>query len=298
MRQHSLAALSTFLAVAERQSFSAAAAALGISRSAVSQAVRALEDQLGTPLLVRTTRSVRLTDAGARLAAEAGPALRQADDALAAVRGGDRAAGTLRLTVPHIAVPTVIAPLLPELRAQHPELMLEIVVDDRLVDIVADGYDAGVRLGESLEKQMVGVRVSEPFRFVVVASPAYVKKHGKPGHPRDLVDHACIGFRLQTTGVLYRWEFERRGRALTIAVPSAVITSDAQLAMRAALDGLGLAYIDELTAGAYIDTGKLVVVLEDFAPRVPGFFLYFPERSRGVPKLRALIDLARAKLVR
>ena len=185
MREHSLAALATFLAVADRQSFSAAGAALGISRSAVSQAVRGLEDQLGTPLLVRTTRSVRLTDAGARLAAEAGPALRQADDALATAKGGDRAAGTLRLTVPHIAAPIVIAPMLPKLRAQHPDLAIEVAVDDRLVDIVAEGYDAGIRLGEAVEKQMVGVRVSPPFSFVVVGSSAYFKKHGVPEHPRE-----------------------------------------------------------------------------------------------------------------
>lgn len=295
MRERSLVALSTFLAVAERQSFSAAGAALGISRSAVSQAVRALEDQLGAPLLVRTTRSVRLTDAGARLAAEAGPALRQADDALATAKGGDRAAGTLRLTVPHIAVPAVIAPMLPKLRAKYPDLVVEIAVDDRLVDIVADGYDAGIRLGEAIEKQMVGVRVSPPFRFVVVGSPAYFKKRSKPTHPRDLVAHDGIGFRGMTTGILYRWEFERRGRPLTIAVPSSIVTTDATLATTAALDGLGLAYVDELTAGPHIASGKLVVVLEEYLPREPGFFLYFPERSRGVPKVRALIELLRVR---
>lgn len=295
MRERSLSALSTFLAVAERNSFSAAGAALGISRSAVSQAVRVLEDQLGTPLLVRTTRSVRLTDAGARLAATAGPALRQADDALIAIKSGEHAAGTLRLTVPHICVPTVIAPLLPQLRARHPELMLEIVVDDRLVDIVAEGFDAGIRLGEAVERHMVGVRISQPFRFVVVASPGYLKKHGTPEHPRDLIDHACIGFRGPATGVLYRWEFERRGKEIVVDVPSAIVTSDAALMVEAARAGLGCGYVDELSAARDIATGKLVVVLEDYLPRAAGFFLYFPERSRTLPKLRALIDLAKTR---
>jgi DNA-binding transcriptional LysR family regulator len=295
MRERSLTALSTFLAVAERNSFSAAGAALGISRSAVSQAVRALEDQVGTPLLVRTTRSVRLTDAGARLAASAGPALRQADDALLAVKGDDRAWGTLRLTVPHISVPTVISPLLPLLRKQHPNLAIEIVVDDRLVDIVAEGFDAGIRLGEAVERHMVGVRISQPFRFVVVASPGYLKKRGTPHHPSDLVEHDCIGYRGPTTGVLYRWEFERRGKELRINVASSVITSDAALMVDAARAGLGFGYVDELTAARDIAAGRLVVVLEDYLPRVPGFYLYFPERSRGLPKLRALIELAKVR---
>jgi DNA-binding transcriptional LysR family regulator len=285
--------LATFLQVAERQSFSAAAAVLGVSRSAVSQAVRALEDELGTPLLVRTTRSVRLTDAGGRLAAAAGPALRQADDALAAARGGEQAAGTLRLNVPHIAVPSIISPLLPKLRAQHPALLIEVVVDDRLVDIVADGFDAGIRLGEAVERHMVGVRISEPFRFVVVGSPAYFAKRAKPAHPRDLVDHDCIGYRGPTTGVLYRWEFERRGKEIAIQTPSSVITTDTALMVRAAADGLGLAYVDEHTAAPFIKAKQLVVVLDDYLPRVPGFFLYFPERARTQPKLRALIELLR-----
>lgn len=296
MTEHSLSALSTFLAVAERQSFSAAAAALGISRSAVSQAVRLLEQQLGKPLLVRTTRSVRLTEEGSLLAVAAGPALRQAEDALAAVHSGERAAGTLRLTVPHIAVPTVMAPLLPALRSQHPELKLEIVVDDRLTDIVAEGFDAGIRLGEAVERHMVAVRISEPFRFVVVASPGYLKKHGTPSHPRELVEHDTIGYRGPSSGVLYRWEFERRGREHRVQLASAIVTTDAALAVTAARGGLGFAYVDELAAASEIAAGRLVVVLEDYLPRVPGFFLYFPHNSRGLPKLRALVDIAKSRL--
>jgi len=298
MSTHSLAALSTFLAVAERQSFSAAAAALGISRSAVSQAVRTLEQQLGKALLLRTTRSVRLTEEGSLLASAAGPALRQAESAMVAVQSGERAAGTLRLTVPHIAVPAVIAPLLPELRARYPEIKLEIAVDDRLTDIVADGFDAGIRLGEAIERHMVAVRVSEPFRFVVVASPGYLAKRGTPDHPRELVEHDTIGYRAPSSGVLYRWEFERRGREHRVQLASALITTDATLAVTAARDGLGFAYVDELAAAADIAARRLVVVLEDYLPRVPGFFLYFPHASRGIPTLRALVELARARLDR
>jgi DNA-binding transcriptional LysR family regulator len=287
--------LTTFVAVAERRSFSAAAAALAVSPSAVSQAVRALEAELGTPLLVRTTRSVRLTDAGARLYASAAPALRQAEDALAAARGGAEAGGTLRLTVPRISVPIVIAPALPLLRKQHPALSIEISVDDRLVDIVAEGFDAGIRIDDRVERDMVGVRVSPPFRFVVVASPRYLARRGTPAHPRDLVDHDCIGWRGPATGVLYRWEFERRGKALEVQVPSPIIATDADLMVRAALDGLGFCYVDELTAAPHITAGRLRVVLDDYLPRCAGFFLYFPERARTQPKLRALVEVLRAQ---
>jgi DNA-binding transcriptional LysR family regulator len=287
--------LPTFLAVAERQSFSAAAAALGVSTSAVSQTVRALEAELGTPLFVRTTRSVRLTEAGSRLVTAAGPALRQLDDALAAARGGAAAAGTLRITVPHIAVPVVVAPALHRLRAAHPALVVEVQVDDHLVDIVAEGLDAGIRLGERVERDMVMVRVSPPFRFVVVASPAYLARRGTPRHPKDLVDHDCIGYRGPTSGVRYRWEFERRGRELTVEVPSPIVTSDTSLNVQAAVDGLGLAYVDEHTAAPHVAARRLAVVLDDYLPRVPGFFLYFPERARGEPKLRALIEVVRAR---
>lgn len=288
-----LSNLTTFVQVAERLSFSATAAALGVSRSAVSQAVRALEAELGTPLLIRTTRSVRLTETGARLASAAGPALQATNDALAAARDGVLAGGSLRLTVPHIAVPPVVSPAITRLRAKYPALELEIVVDDRLVDIVADGFDAGIRLGEAVERHMVGIRISEPFRFVVVAAPSYLAGRRRPAHPRDLLEHDCIGYRGPTTGILYRWEFERRGKELEIQTPSTLVTTDAALMIRAAIDGLGVAYVDELSAGPAIKAKQLVVLLEDYLPRVPGLFLYFPERARTQPKIRALIDVLR-----
>lgn len=288
-----LSNLATFVQVAERLSFSATAAALGVSRPAVSQAVQALERQLGTPLLIRTTRSVRLTEAGARLASAAGPALRAADDALAAARDGELTGGTLRITVPHIAVPSVVSPALVALRTRYRALAVEVVVDDRLVDIVADGFDAGIRLDEMVERHMVAIRISEPFRFVVVASPGYLAKRTKPVHPRDLLEHECIGYRGPTSGILYRWEFERRNRELAIQTPSTLVTSDASLMIRAAIDGLGVTYVDELSAAPAIKSRQLVMLLEDYLPRVPGLFLYFPERARTQPKIRALIDVLR-----
>jgi DNA-binding transcriptional LysR family regulator len=287
--------LATFLAVADRQSFSAAAAALGISRSAVSQTVRALERELQTPLFVRTTRSVRLTDAGVRLATTAGPAVRQAEEAVATVRAGEAVGGTLRLTVPHIAVPAVVGPALPVLRSRHRELAIEVVVDDRLTDVIAEGFDAGIRIGEHVEKDMIGVRVSEPFRFVVVAAPTYLARRGRPAHPRELVEHDCIGYRFPTTGVQFRWQFERRGRDLSIQVPSSVITTDTALMVRAAIDGLGLAYVDQHTAAPYLASKQLALVLEPFLPRVSGFFLYYPEHARASPKIRALVDVLRVR---
>lgn len=284
--------LSSFLQVAERQSFSAAAAALGVSRSAVSQAVRALEAELGVSLLVRTTRSVRLTDAGARLFSSAAPALRAADDALAAARGDTRAAGNVRLTVPSIAG-ALISAALPALRARYPDLAIEIAIEDRLVDIVAEGYDAGIRLGLSVEKHMIGVRISAPFRFVVVGAPAYLAARGTPVHPRDLLEHDCLGYRAPTSGRLYRWEFERRGKPITVQTQGPIITTDAGVLVRAAADGLGLAYVDEGSAAPLVKARRLVPVLEDYLPPEPGFALYFPERARTQPKIRALVDVLR-----
>jgi DNA-binding transcriptional LysR family regulator len=289
-----LPALHAFVTVAERRSFTAAAAVLRVSPSAVSQAVRRLEREVGTTLLARTTRSVRPTDAGIALLERAGPALREAIDALEGTLAGKGAiAGRLRLTVPRIAVPMVITPALPRLLKAHPALDLEISVDDRLVDIVAEGFDAGVRLSESLEADMVGIRLTDPFRFVVVGSPRYLREHGAPAHPRDLARHACIGYRGQTSGVLYRWEFEHQKKEIAIAVTGRVTTNDAALMVQAARDGLGLAYVDEPSVAADLKSGRLRVVLEPYSAAVPGFFLCCPTRSRDIPKLRAFVEAAR-----
>lgn len=299
MRLGQLNGLMAFLAVADKRGFSAASRALGVSPSALSQAVRGLEARMGTPLLVRTTRSVNLTDAGRRLRERVGPSLHEALAAVEEVQGGaDRVTGTLRLTVPRIAVPLVIDPVVPGLMARHPELEVDVSVDDRNVDIVADGYDAGVRLSESVEKDLVAVRVTPPFRFIMVGSPAYLARKGRPLRPKDLLAHDCIGFRRSSTGQRYAWELEKGGREYRMAVRGPLVTNDAALMVSAARWGAGLAYVNEQSAAADLEAGTLEEVLPDYAPGVPGLFLYFPARSQRLPRLRALVEAMTARLPR
>jgi DNA-binding transcriptional LysR family regulator len=290
--------LAAFLAVAERGGFSAAARALAVSPSAVSQAVRALEQAVGVPLVVRTTRSVRLTDAGAALARRAAPALADVAGALDEAAGSaGQVTGTLRLTLGRIAVPLVLEPVLREVLARHPRLSVDVSVDDRLVDLVAERFDAGVRLAETIEPDLAAVRLTPAFRFVVVGSPAYLAARGTPRTPADLADHDAVVFRSPTTGAPLRWDLERRGRPHLVTVRGRVTTDDARVLVRGALDGLGLAYVAETTVRAELDAGALRVVLDAWAPEVPGFFLYFPTRSQGQPKLRAFLDVAREVLL-
>jgi DNA-binding transcriptional LysR family regulator len=290
--------MTAFLAVAERRGFSAAARALGRSPSAVSQAVRALEQRVGVPLVMRTTRSVRLTEAGEALARKAAPAVASVGEAVeeAAGRAGE-AAGTLRLTVGRIAVPLVVEPVLEKVLARHPRLAVDVSVDDRFVDIVAERFDAGVRLSESIEPDLAAVRITPPFRFVVVASPAYLARRGAPTDPGDLLAHDAIVYRSPTTGALQRWDLERKGRSRLVAVRGRVTCDDARLLVRGALDGLGLAYVDEHSVQPHLATGALRTVLDGWAPEVPGFFVYFPRRTRGEPKLKAFLDVAREVLL-
>ncbi|HEX9295922.1 MAG TPA: LysR family transcriptional regulator [Polyangiaceae bacterium] len=293
-----LAQLPVFLEVAERRSFSAAARALGLSVSAVSQAVTRLESEVGTPLLVRTTRSVNVTDAGARLVSEAGPAVTAAGAALSALAANrTEAAGTLRLNVPRIAS-GALRPILAAYARAHPSVRTDVFVDDRNVDIVAEGFDAGIRLQEAVQKDMITVRVSAPFRFVVVASRRYLAKHGRPSHPRELVAHECLGWRSPTTGELWRWEFEQRGRAIEVAVDGPIRSTDGDLLAACAEDHLGFAYVAEHEARGQLASGKLESVLEEFCPEVPGLFLYYPRAARRVPKLAAFVACARDLLER
>jgi len=230
--------LQAFLAVARLRSFSSAARELGVSRSAVSQAVRQLEEKLRVVLLARTTRSVSLTDAGRRLVEGAGPALGQALAALTEVSAQPgEAVGRLRLTVPPTAVPFVIDPVLPTFRVRHPRVEVEVAIDERLVDIVAEGYDAGVRHSESIERDMVQVRLTDPFRFVVVGAPEYLARHGTPERPEDLLRHECITFRSKTTGALYAWELERGRKAWRVPVRGGVVTTDGPLSVSMAEKG-------------------------------------------------------------
>jgi DNA-binding transcriptional LysR family regulator len=291
--------LQAFLAVARLRSFSSAARELGVSRAAVSQAVRQLEEQLRVVLLLRTTRSVSLTDAGRRLLESAGPALAQALAALTEVSAGPgETVGRVRLTVPRAAVPFVIEPVLPGFRARHPRIEVEITLDDRLVDIVAEGYDAGVRLSEAIERDMVQVRLTDAFRFVVVGAPSYLARYGTPQRPEDLLRHECITFRSQTTGALYAWELERGKRTWRVPVRGGVFSNDSRLNASLAEQGFGLAYAFEPLVMERLCEGRLQRVLEPYAPTVPGFFLYYPSRAQRSAPLRLFVEAARELAVR
>jgi DNA-binding transcriptional LysR family regulator len=283
--------LHTFLEVARQRSFTAAARELGVSTPAVSQAVRQLEEQLRVTLLVRTTRSVSLTDEGRRLVENAGPAIGQALSALTevAARPGE-IVGRLRITVPHGAIPHVITPVLPIFRERHPRIEVEIIAEDRFVDIVSEGYDAGVRLSEAIERDMVQVRLTKEFRFVVVASPRYLARHGTPERPEDLLAHECITFRLLTTGALYAWELERGKRTWRVPVRGGIVTNDTKLCYSLVEEGLGLAYAFEPHVEDAIRAGRIVRVLEPYAATVPGFFLFYPSRAQSSPPLRLFVE--------
>lgn len=286
--------LQTFLAVARHRSFSGAARELAVSRSAVSQAVRQLEEKLRVTLLTRTTRSVALTDAGRRLVEGAAPALGQVLASLAEVSAQPgEAVGRVRLSVPQVAVPFVITPVLPTFRARHPRIEVEVTIESRLVDIVTEGYDAGVRLSESIERDMVQVRLTDAFRFVVVGSPDYLARHGSPRRPEELLRHECITLRSQTTGALYAWELERGRKSWRVPVRGAVVTSDLGLSVTLAEQGLGLIYAFEPMIEAHLRDGRLVRVLEGYAPTVPGFYLYYPSSAKRSVPLRLFIDVAR-----
>ncbi len=299
MNRALLPQLHVFLTVARLRGFTAAARELGVSVAAVSQSVRQLEGQLEVVLFTRTTRSVALTEAGRSLAERAGPGLGQAVEALKNVGApSGEAVGRLRLSVPEVAVPLVVEPALPIFRARHPRVEVEVVAENRFVDIVAEGYDAGIRLHEALDRDMVQVRLTEPFRFLVVASPAYLAKHGTPERPEDLLRHECFTFRHPTSGSLYAWELERGKRSWRVPVRGSIVTNHGRLALAMAEKGLGLAYVVGPSVKESLRAGKLVRVLEAYAPKVPGFFLYFPSRAQRSRPLQLFIDVVKAVPVR
>jgi DNA-binding transcriptional LysR family regulator len=286
--------LSAFLAVARSQSFSGAARDLGVSRSAVSQSIRQLEKELGVTLVARTTRSVSLTDAGRRLVESAGPAVAQVRAALteASAKPGE-VVGRVRLTVPRSAHPFLIHPVLPTFRKRHPRVDVEVVFEDRRVDIVAEGYDAGVRLSEYVERDMVSVRLTEPFRFIVVGAPGYLDQHDTPRRPEDLVHHECLTFRSETTGSLYAWELERGRRTWRVPVRGSLVVNDGLFCTGWAEQGLGLAYVMEPLVKEQLKSGRLRRVLEPYAASVPGFFLYYPSRAQSSGALRLFVETVR-----
>jgi len=285
------------LAVQRRGGFAAAANELGLSPSAVSHAVQLVEAGLGQPLFARTTRSVRLTEAGAAFVASVGPALAEIEEAaerLGADQG--RVAGTLRLNAPRTALPVAVTPVLAELARRHPGLTVEVTADDGLADIVAQGFDAGIRLGHTVAQDMVAVRLTPPFDSIMVASPAYLAARGTPRKLDDLDRHNCIGYRFVSSGAIYDWDLRDGAQAIAKAVGGSVRVTDPVHAKELALAGVGIAYVFEPLARAELRAGTLRQVLARSAFEEPGLFLYFPRRAAQAPKLRAFIEVARERL--
>ena len=295
MRPSDYAELRAFAAVLRHGTFTRAARHLGVSPSALSQTVRNLEERLGARLLHRTTRSVAPTEAGTRLAQRLLPALDDLDAVAEAGASPEGApSGRLRINASRFAARHVLAPLVAPFLHAHPQVTLEIVVEDALVDIVARGFDAGVRLGETLEADMIAVPLRPTLRMAVVASPDYLARHGTPGHPRDLAHHAAIGL-TYSDGSPYRWELEQGDAALVVPVQGPFVCNDPPVRLAAAKDGLGLTMCFEEEAAEFLASGALVRVLSDWTPPFPGCFLYHPSRRQTPPPLRAFIDFAQAR---
>jgi DNA-binding transcriptional LysR family regulator len=286
--------LAAFLAVAEERSFTRAAKRLGVSPSALSHAIRGLEERIGVRLLARTTRSVAPTDAGEQFLTRLRPALADVRGALEEMAGlRDRPAGRVRLLLPRSAAITVLVPKLGQFAREYPDVVLDVTTDNSRLDLVASGFDAGIQLGEFIQPDMVAVRVSPDIRAAIVGAPCYFESHPVPKSPRDLPDHLCINFRRGSEGI-YRWEFDKGDQSLIVAVAGPLILDDSDIVVRAAVDGVGLAFTSEQQAAPHLASGALVRVLEDWCPPFPGYFLYYPSRRQQPAALSALIETLRA----
>jgi DNA-binding transcriptional LysR family regulator len=293
MKSPELAHLRAFVAVAECHSYRRAATQLNVSPSAVSQSVRLLESTLGLSLLIRTTRSVAVTDAGTQLLAQLKLHLDGLDAALQQAAGmGDQVLGSLRLNVPRSAACILLEPLVAPFLRAHPGIQLELTTQDGFIDIVAAGCDAGIRFAESVPRDMVAVPLGPPQRFVAVASPACVARYGVPNDPEDLLTKPCVRLRFPS-GAVYHWEFERDGQSCVIDVQGPLTVDDQRMALRAALDGVGWAYIYETMAAPHVEVGELVSALNAWCPKGTGFQLYYPSRRQASPAMRAFIDWLR-----
>jgi DNA-binding transcriptional LysR family regulator len=291
-----LSGLTVFVAVAEAKGFRAAGRRLGVSGSAVSQTIGRLEERLGVALVERTTRSVRLTDAGERLYSAVRPALeevRAAEEEVKELGGEPR--GTLRLNVSSAAESFLSGPVLAGFLRAYPRIQLDLVVSEHTGEIVAAGYDAAIGLREVIERDMIAIRFSEDMRLVVVGAPAYFERRPVPDHPRDLTEHVCINWRAGPEAPPYRWEFTENDRDFSVAVEARVVTTDPRLNLRLAVAGVGLNMAWETWAREHIETGELVAVLEEYCPPFAGFYLYFPRRRHRPAALRALIDYTRSR---
>ncbi len=294
MRGSDYAELQAFAAIVKHGSFVRAAAYLGVTPSALSQIIRNLEQRLGVRLLNRTTRSVAPSEAGARLLQRLLPALADLNAAQAeATQMGALPAGTLRINTSRVAAIHYLAPLLGPFMQAYPAIRLEIITDERLTDIVAAGFDAGIRIGEKLEQDMIAQRLSGDLSMQVVAAPAYLARHGTPRHPRDLHQHRCLSYLRPSNGSPYRWEFARAGQKLEVSVDSPLLVNEPEMLAEIVLSGAGISYLFSHQVAPYLATGQLVALLEDWTPPFPGFYLYYPSRHHLSPVLRVFADFVR-----
>jgi DNA-binding transcriptional LysR family regulator len=286
--------LLAFLTVAKERSFTRAAAQLGVSQSALSHTVRGLEERLGLRLLTRTTRSVAPTEAGERLLRAAGPRLEEIEAEMAALSElRDKPSGTIRITAHDHAVRAVLWPVLEKLLPDYPDIKVEIAIDYGLTNIVAERFDAGIRTGEMVAKDMIAVRIGPDMRSAVVGAPSYFAKRTRPKTPQDLTTHVCINLRLPTHGGLYAWEFAKSGRELRVRVEGQFVFNGTAQMLDAALSGFGLAYVPEDTVQAHLADGRLIRVLADWCPPYPGYHLYYPSRRQPTPAFALLVNALR-----
>jgi|SRR5579863_9247102 len=296
MRKGDFSEFAAFIVVAEEGSFTRAAAKLGLSQSALSYNVRMLEERLGLRLISRTTRSLSLTETGEKLLRSLRPALDHIDAEIAALTAlRDKPAGTVRITTFRHAVRMVLWPALAKLLPDYPDIIVEISVNEGLADIVADRFDAGIRLGEQVQKDMVAVRISPDIRMAVVGSPSYFANRTIPETPRDLSEHDCVSYRQTTGGGLYAWEFARDGDELEVRVNGPLILNDNEMLEQAALDGFGLAYTFESQVSEHVAEGRLIRVLENWCQPIPGYHLYYPSRRQHTPAFRLLVEALRLR---
>lgn len=294
MANQNFNALATFATVARERSFTRAAAQLGVSQSALSQSIRQLEERVGLRLLTRTTRSVAPTEAGERLLATLSPKFDEIEAALASLSDlRDKPAGTVRITAGEHAAVSVLQPALTAFLRAYPDITVELIVDYGLTDIVAQGFDAGVRLGEQVAKDMIAVRIGPPMRMAMVASPAYFAERPMPLTPQDLAQHNCINMRLPTYGGIFPWELGKDGQEVKVRVEGQLVFNNLGLRLSSALAGMGITYIPEDQVLEAVAQGRLVRVLEDWCPSFPGYHLYYPSRRHHSPAFSLIVDALR-----
>lgn len=294
MQREDLADLAAFSVVAEEGSFTRAAARLGVSQSALSHSLRKLEGRLGIRLLTRTTRSVSTTEAGERLLETLRPSLDNIDRQLAQLSNlRDRPSGTVRITTPEHAAQTVLWPVVDKFMRDYPDVQVELNAENSLTDIVAERYDAGVRLGEQLAKDMIAVRIGPQLRMAVIGAPSYFAAHGKPKTPHDLTAHKCINLRMRSSGGLYVWEFEKGGKEVNVRVEGQIILNDMLLVLEAVRAGHGIAYVMEDRAASLLESGAAVRVMKDWSPSFDGYHLYYPSRRQPTPAFALLVNALR-----